>query len=190
MASIHLLTNISAPAGKSQRYAKPELERRFLLDSLPPGAVSKTVRIIDRYFLGTRLRLRQMVEATGDSSSTFYKLTQKVPAPDGAPGLLSTIYLSKQEYALLAELPASVLHKTRYRIPPFGVDVFDSPLDGLYLAEVEFDDAAAMDAFIPPPWIVAEVTRDSRFAGGRLVTLNSADLRKLLSHFNLHSATE
>lgn len=182
-----MLTNISAPAGKSLRYAKPELERRFLLAGKPPGAIRKTVRIIDRYFLGTRLRLRQMVEATDDSSSTFYKLTQKVPAPDGAPGLLSTIYLSKEEYALFAELPASVLCKTRYSIPPFGIDVFDSPLDGLYLAEAEFDDNAAMDAFSPPPWILAEVTRDSRFSGGRLVTLNSADLKELLSQFNLHS---
>jgi len=109
-----------------------------------------------------------------------------VPAPDGAPGLISTIYLSKEEYALLATLPAAELRKTRYSVPPFGVDVFDSPLDGLIMAEAEFDDIAAMEAFSPPSWIVAEVTRDSRFAGGRLATLSLTDLKALLSQFNLH----
>ena len=180
------LTNTSAPAGKSQRYAKPERERRFLLASQPPGEIEKTVHIIDRYFLGTRLRLRQMVETAGDSAKTFYKLTHKVPAPDGAPGLLSTTYLNEKEFALLATIPGSVLRKTRYSIPPFGVDVFESPLGGLILAEVEFDDDAAMNAFSPPPWVVAEVTRDSRFTGGHLVTQRSGDLEALLSLFDLH----
>lgn len=179
-------TNTSAPPGKSLRYAKPERERRFLLANQPPGEITKTVHITDRYFLGTRLRLRKMVETTGDFAKTFYKLTQKVPAPDGAPGLLSTIYLNQEEFVLLATLPGSLLRKTRHSIPPFGVDVFESPLDGLFLAEVEFDDDATMNAFSPPSWIVAEVTRDSRFTGGHLVTQRPGDLRALLSSFDLH----
>jgi CYTH domain-containing protein len=187
---ISTLTNTSAPAGKSQRYAKPERERRFLLASQPPGEIKKTVRIVDRYFLGTRLRLRQMVETGGDSAKTFYKLTQKVPAPDGAPGLLSTVYLNEKEFALLATIPGSTLRKTRHSIPPFGVDVFESPLAGLFLAEVEFDDDASMIAFSPPPWIVAEVTRDSPFTGGHLVSLRPSDLEALLLPFDLHSGAE
>lgn len=187
---MNTLTNTSAPPGKSQRYAKPERERRFLLARQPPGKITKTVHITDRYFLGTRLRLRQMAETGDGSAEKFYKLTQKVPAPDGAPGLLSTIYLNAREFSLLAALPGSTLSKTRYSIPPFGVDAFESPLRGLFLAEVEFDDEAAMNAFIPPPWIVAEVTRDCRFTGGHLVTLRLGDLRALLSPFNLHPIAE
>jgi len=185
---MRLLTNISAPAGKSLRYSKRELERRFLLGSKPRGEVVKVVQIIDRYFLGTRLRLRQMRSARGDVTSTIFKLTQKVPAPDGAPGLISTMYLSQEEYALLAALPAAELRKTRYSMPPFGVDVFDSPLDGLIMAEVEFDDIDALETFSPPSWVITEVTRDGRFTGGHLATLGVADLKALLSQFNLHSA--
>lgn len=175
--------NPSAPPGKSRRYARPERERRFLLAGRPTGAVEKTTCIIDRYLLGTRLRLRQMIETQGTSTSTYYKLTQKVPAPDGGPGLISTAYLNVGEYTLLATLAAAVVRKTRYSVPPFGVDAYDAPLEGLFLAEVEFDDDLAMNAFQPPPWIVAEVTLDSRFSGGHLAAMESGDLIELLAAF-------
>ncbi len=178
-----MLANPSAPPGKSQRYAKPERERRFLLTRVPAGEIVKTATITDRYLLGTRLRLRLMVEAQGEASRTYYKLTQKIPAPDGGPGLLSTTYLNEEEFALLATLPGSVLRKTRYSIPPFGVDVFDRPLDGLILAECEFDDDAAMHSFKPPAWILAEVTFDLRFTGGSLATMDPVDLTRLLTPF-------
>jgi CYTH domain-containing protein len=182
--------NPSAPPGKSQRYAKPERERRFLLAARPHDPVEKTTSIVDRYLVGTRLRLRQMAENQGTSTSTYYKLTQKVPAPDGGPGLLSTTYLSLEEYTLLATLPAAVLRKTRYSVPPFGIDAYDAPLSGLFLAEVEFDDDVAMNAFEPPPWVVAEVTLDSRFTGGHFATMQSGDLIELLSAFGLPSARQ
>jgi CYTH domain-containing protein len=180
--------NPSAPAGKSARYAKPERERRFLAAGLAAGAADRTAQIIDRYLVGTRLRLRKMIESHGTSTNTYYKLTQKVPAPDGGPGLISTTYLNLDEYDLLATLPAAVLRKTRYSVPPFGVDEYAAPLGGLFVAEVEFDDDAAMQAFSPPPWVVAEVTLDSRFTGGHFATMRSEDLVRLLSAFGLNPA--
>lgn len=77
------------------------------------------------------------------------------------------------------------MRKTRYSIPPFGVDVFDAPLGGLIVAECEFDDDATMRSFVPPAWILAEVTSDSRYTGGRLATLHTGDLAKLLSPFGV-----
>ena len=126
-----------------------------------------------------------MIETQGSSTHTYYKLTQKIPGPDGGPGLLCTTYLNSEEYSLLASLPAAVLSKTRYSIPPFGVDEFEGPLKGLFLGEAEFEDDAAMAAFNPPPWIVAEVTRDLRFSGGNVVTMRSDELATLLSEFGL-----
>ncbi|HEY1891335.1 MAG TPA: hypothetical protein VGG63_13055 [Steroidobacteraceae bacterium] len=179
------LVNPSAPAGKSARYAKPELERRFLAAGVPGGAVDKTAYIVDRYLVGTRLRLRQMIETRGAVTSTYCKFTQKVPAPDGGPGLISTTYLNPDEYELLATLPAAILRKTRYSVPPFGIDEYEAPLAGLYVAEVEFDDDAAMRAFSPPPWVIAEVTLDSRFTGGHFAKMQPEDLTVLLSAFGL-----
>lgn len=177
--------NPSAPAGKSQHYARPERERRFLLAGAPPGAVERTRHIVDRYLLGTRLRLRQTVESTGGNTDTYYKLTQKVPAPDGGPGLVSTTYLSLEEHTLLASLPAAVLRKTRHSIPPFGIDAYEAPLRGLFMAEVEFTEDAAMNAFSPPTWVVAEVTLDSRFTGGHFVTMRPGELAGLLAAFGI-----
>jgi CYTH domain-containing protein len=179
------LINPSAPAGKSQRYARPERERRFLLRKVPDGTITKTADITDRYFSGTRLRLRQMREKTGDTIRTFHKLTQKMAAPDGSPGLLSTLYLSEEEFVFFSALSGALLRKTRYSIAPFGVDVFAPPLSGLILAECEFDDDATMSSFVPPGWIVAEVTSDSRFTGGQLATMDPANLTELLLHFGV-----
>lgn len=182
-----VITNPSAPAGKSLQYARLERERRFLLAELPAGEIVRRTNITDRYLSGTRLRLRRMVEARGDAAHTYYKFTQKIPGRDAGPGLLTTTYLSREEFDLLAVLPGSTLRKVRYSIPPFGIDVFESPLSGLILAECEFEDDASMQSFVPPAWILAEVTRDLHFTGGQLARMSPEDLPELLLPFGLTS---
>lgn len=63
--------------------------------------------------------------------------------------------------ALLA-LCLTILSKTRHRIPVgahvFEVDVFDGPLAGLILAEVEL--RAPDEPFERPAWLAEEVTHD------------------------------
>ena len=171
------MLNPSAPPGKSERYARRELERRFLLAAPPAGPVTSTMHLFDRYLEGTRLRLRKKVDETG----THYKLTQKVPAPDGLPGLLTTIYLDEAEYALIATLPARTLEKTRRNIGGLFVDQFAPPLSALCIAEIEFDDEATMRAFVPPSFAIAEVTGDVRFTGGRYAGMTGAELETLLA---------
>jgi CYTH domain-containing protein/CHAD domain-containing protein len=50
------------------------------------------------------------------------------------------------------------------------IDVYDGALDGLRTAEVEFDSRQAADAFVPPPWLGAELTGDARYANQTLAT--------------------
>src|SRR5262245_26286823 len=101
------LENPSAPPGKSGKYARPELERRFLLAEMLPGKIERTAEITDRYLNGTRLRLRRMTVRTAKHDArVFYKLTQKVPLPQGGPGLITTVYLSEDEHERLAAVPA------------------------------------------------------------------------------------
>jgi CYTH domain-containing protein len=185
MRKMSVPDNPSAPPGRSQHYARAERERRFLLAEFPPGAITKTARIIDRYFPATRLRLRLTLEAAGATLRTYYKLTQKNPAPDGGPGQLTTLYLNQTEFELLATLPGATLRKTRYSVPPLGIDVFDPPLAGLTLAECEFEDEACENSFVPPAWALAEVTTDARFTGGRLATMSPTDLPEMLSAFGV-----
>ncbi len=171
-----------APTGKGTKYARHERERRFLLDEVPSGGVVRTQWIEDRYIDGTRIRLRR---STVDGDAPTYKLTQKVPAPDGGPGLITTMYLDEAEYAAFAAMPAASLTKTRHSVPPYGVDVFEGPLAGLLLAEVEYDDDEAMSSFTPLIPVVAEVTTDVRFSGGRLAATSPTDLARLLVDFGL-----
>lgn len=180
------MINASAPPGKSDKYALPERERRFLLREVPPAArLAQTIAITDRYLAGTRLRLRQWIETAAGATGTVFKLTQKVPAAGGGPGLLTTIYLTRAEYDVFAALPADVLRKVRHRAPPIVVDVFDPPLDGLVLAEAEFASEDEMRSFTPPAFAIAEVTSDPRFTGGRLAVTAREELLRLLAEFGV-----
>ena len=125
-------------------------ERRFLLAGPPPpAAVTGRRRITDRYLPGTRLRLRRIDYL--HSADREFKFTQKVPAspPGYVQGLITSTYLSAAEYDLLATLPAAVLSKTRLSVPPLGIDVFEPPLHGLIMADVEFSTDSER-AVIPP----------------------------------------
>jgi CYTH domain-containing protein len=180
--------NASAPPGKELKYARRERERRFLLRSGPDRPAERTVRIVDRYLASTRLRLRRAIETAGSGAGTertVYKLTQKVPGPDGEPALITTMYLTRGEYRALSKVPAATLHKTRHSIPPLGVDVFEGPLRGLVLAEAEFDDDASMRDFAAPAGAVAEVTRDGRLSGGRLAVMKAAELVAVLREYDV-----
>jgi CYTH domain-containing protein len=175
----------SAPPGKDLKYALIERERRFLLAGPVEGPFTRTVSITDHYLTGTRVRLRRAVELTDDGEQPVYKLTQKIPAPSGRPGLITTIYLNEEEHQVFAALPAAVLHKTRHSVPPFGVDVFEGALEGLYLAEAEFASDEEMAEFFPPPFVTAEVTGDPRLTGGNLAIVTRPDLAGALADYGL-----
>jgi len=169
----------------SSKYARIERERRFLLERFPhPAEVSRVRYLTDRYILGTSVRLRRQCE---DGAAAVFKLTQKTPSPSGETlwGLITTIYLTEAEYAVFAALPAQALTKTRHSIPPFGIDVFEGTLEGLFLAEAEFDCDAAADALLLPPFISAEVTHDPRFTGGRLARATRSEVGAWLQEFGI-----
>ncbi|WP_042433861.1 hypothetical protein [Streptacidiphilus anmyonensis] len=179
----------SASAGRAGKYALVERERRFLLATAPERSQATEVRhITDRYLTGTRIRLRR-VDHLAPIPPEF-KLTQKVPAdrPGPVQGTITNTYLTETEYDVFAVLPASVLTKTRLSIPPLGIDVFDAPLHGLVLAEAEFTTDEDMYAFEPPSDIVAEVTDDPRFTGGRLVQAHRTDLVSWLDDYGIKLA--
>jgi len=164
------------------RYARAEIERRWILSEPPDPTEAVAVRhLVDRYIIGTRLRLRLQVEEGGP---TLRKFTQKLPDPEprtrGRQGLLTNTYLSEDEYDVLAALPALELRKTRYSVAPFGVDVFEGPRAGLVLAEIEFPTEDEADRSPIPATSVVEVSHDPRFTGGRLVRTGADELRSWL----------
>jgi CYTH domain-containing protein len=167
------------------KYARVERERRFLLDQFPNDArVVRIRRITDFYLDGTALRLRKQSE---DDGPTTFKLTQKIAAPasGGQQGFITSMYLTEAEFRVLSQLPGKKLSKVRYSVPPFGIDVFEDALEGLLLAEAEFDSAAAADAVTVPSFISREVSADDRFTGGRLIRASRQDIKAWLLEYGI-----
>jgi CYTH domain-containing protein len=150
------------------KYARIERERRFLLAGPPAGLDALTCRDIeDRYLANSGLRLRWV----GGQDGVQYKLTQK-RAIDSTRGWITTIYLDRNEFNLLAALPGRVLRKRRYRYPHagtlFAIDVFEAPLDGLVLAEAEAATDAQLGVLPELPLRNIEVTERPEFRGDYL----------------------
>ena len=170
------------------KYARIERERRFLMAQFPQNVeVERVRRITDYYLENTALRLRVQVD---DGSSPVFKLTQKIPAPGAGAqqGWITTMYLGEQDFLILSRLPSGRLDKTRYSVPPFGIDVFEGVLKGLILAEAEFDSSSSADALQIPPFVIGEVTNDARFTGGELVRTTREGLAAVLKEYGLAAA--
>ena len=165
-----------------RKYERVERERRYLLRALPPGLelTAPHAQITDNYITGTRLRLRK--HRWVPTNEWTLKLTQKhaPQPPDFSRTLITSIYLNEYEYEVLSVFEGNELRKNRYPYEHEGrlysVDVFLGDLRGLVTAETDFDDDEEMDAFPPPPFAHADVSRDELFTGARLVGLTAEDL--------------
>jgi len=152
---------------KRARYAKPEYERRFLLDELPNGLVAP-VRMRDRYLSDTRLRLRRI--ETMDGETIELKLGHKWrPDPDDPRVILHTsVYLDENEHRLISSLPGDDLVKVRHRVsgePNWAIDRYESPNEGVVILEINFVDVEEAGAFDPPGFVSGDVTGEARYTG-------------------------
>ena len=75
--------------------------------------------------------------------------------------------------------------KTRYSVPPLGVDEFTGALSGLVMGEIEFETADEEARFPSPAESALEVTLDERFTGGRLAVMDRPELLALLAAMDL-----
>jgi CYTH domain-containing protein len=185
-----LSESINAVTERAGKYARFELEQRFLVARLPEQAIGvRGWRVSDRYIKDTQLRLRRMEPLHG--GETIFKLGQKdVPSPPAFSRMtITNIYLSEGEYAVLAQLAAHELRKVRHEIEHdhrMSVDIFEAHLAGLVLAEIGFDTAEQMDRPLDPPsWLGPEVSNDIRFTGGALASLppqRATELIRQIAH--------
>ena len=173
------------------KYARIERERRYLLQDLPEGLsrADHHLQITDNYISGTRLRLRKVRDP--QTNKWVVKFTQKF-APDTDDLSRTTItntYLNPIEADTLAIFEANEIRKNRYHFEfegrQFSVDMFLGDLFGLVLAEVSFDNDDELENFSPPPFVLAEVTNNELFSGGRLSQLSFADLKDELIRLGL-----
>lgn len=165
-------------------YARIERERRYVLQDLPEGLtrVDPHLQITDNYITGTRLRLRKVRDPR--TNKWTVKFTQKfAPDPsDLSRTIITNTYLNALEAETLSIFNGNEIRKNRYHFDfdgkRFAIDMFLGDLFGLVLAEVGFDNDADLDSFPQPPFVLADVTNNELFSGGKLSELKFTDVRE------------
>ena len=144
-----------------------EIERRFLVDVLPEP-LPRPCRIVQGYLMTSPAAVRVR------SADGTFTLTIK-----SGTGLRRTEIersLSAAEFDALWEVATDLrIEKRRHRIDldhgaVAELDLFDGDLAGKRLVEVEFDQVARAEQFVPPAWFGDEVTQDGRYTNASLAT--------------------
>ena len=133
-----------------------EIERKYLIDTLPEDYQDYPCRHIEQAYLNTDpvIRIRK--------DNNKHELTYK------SKGLMA-----REEYTLLTKIDGRLIRKKRYMIPlndslTIELDVFEDDLAPLLLAEVEFPDKASALSFTPPEWFGTDVTFSSEYHNSTL----------------------
>lgn len=143
-----------------------EIERKYLINSLPEHLEAYPVRIIEQGYLCTSpvVRIRR--------DNDRYELTYK------SKGLMSreeyNLPLDKASYEhLKSKIDGRLISKKRYMIPltdtlTIELDIFEDDLAPLILAEVEFPDEESALSFTPPDWFGEDVTFSGKYHNSAL----------------------
>jgi len=151
-----------------------ELERKFRLDgglrSVPGDLERCGSSEIRQGYLAVDGAVSVRVRDAGDCTLTV-KWRTEADGPGERGELEWTIARQRFESAWPATAGRRVV-KTRHRVGldrhTVEIDVFHDELDGLVVAEVEFDSPDALRSFEPPPWFGDEVTDDRRYRNASL----------------------
>jgi CYTH domain-containing protein/CHAD domain-containing protein len=145
-----------------------ECERKFLVEAVPDDLDSSAPVELRQGYLAADDRRSVRVRDAGTGGCTL-----TVKAGSGVERTELEWSITRQEFeAAWPHTGSQRIEKTRHLIP-FGdhvieLDVFGGTLDGLVVAEVEFDSISASDDFEPPGWFGRDVTDDGRYTNASL----------------------
>jgi CYTH domain-containing protein/8-oxo-dGTP pyrophosphatase MutT (NUDIX family) len=152
-----------------------EIERKFLLNYVPQRVETGAGTPIRQAYLWTSDEQEARIRQQGKR----YSFTMK--AGSGLTREETEISLTRKQFdALWPQTEDLRVEKTRHRVTWHGrtveVDIFGGPLEGLRLAEVEFEDEEQAAAFDPPPWCGKEVTGDPLFLNRTLADMDEQSI--------------
>ena len=148
-----------------------EIERKFLVEQPPADLETHPSGRIEQGYIaitedGVEVRIRRY----GDEAFLTIK------SGGGEERLEEEIEIGDRRFQSLWPLTEGRrISKRRYRIPYergalVELDIYTGALQGLVIAEVEFDSSAAASAFAPPGWFGSEVTDEPEYKNKRLAT--------------------
>ena len=162
---------------------RTEIHRAFLIEGLPEPLTraSAHIQIFDNYIADTRLRIRSVRDPETAGWTRILQQRFPVNADDLSELKFAEIYLNDTEHAHFEIFEGTEIRKNRYFHEfdgrTFAFDVYMGKLWGLNIARLEFETAAELDRFEPPPFAVVEITNDPFFLGEVLVTKSFEDVR-------------
>lgn len=147
-----------------------EIERKFLIKELPDLTNRPCLHLEQGYLcLGDKEEVRLRITTPSHFQSNYLLTVKK------GTGLVrgeEEISLLKEQFVGLWPLTIGRrLTKKRYLIfanPDIEVDVFEGPLEGLIVAEVEFKNEEDANSFHPPDWMGKDVTNDEYYKNRHL----------------------
>ncbi|MCW3099977.1 MAG: hypothetical protein JWL77_5595 [Chthonomonadaceae bacterium] len=151
----------------SEKASGREIERKFLVRTLPDLAKVKHERVVQGYLAvdadGTEVRLRRKGEN--------YFMTVKT-GEGVSRGEIERELTESQFDAFWPATEGKRLEKVRYELPYqdhlIELDLYRGVLEGLQIAEVEFDTESQSAAFTPPDWFGREVTTETAYKNHHL----------------------
>lgn len=146
----------------SEKASDRETERKYLVHTLPDLTQAKHAQIVQGYLAvdadGTEVRLRRKGES--------YFLTVKT-GEGVSRGQIEREITESQFNAFWPATEGKRLEKERYELPYqdhlIELDLYRGALEGLQVAEVEFDTESRSAAFTPPDWFGREVTMETAY---------------------------
>ena len=145
-----------------------EIERKFLVQTLPPDLHTYTSKKITQGYLaitedGAEIRLRKKENVYFQTAKSGQGLTRHEVETE----------LNKNQFDMFWPLTEGKrVEKRRYEIS-YGnwiieLDIYEGQLEGLVTAEVEFKSQEDAEIFAPPVWMDQEVTQDDRYKNRNL----------------------
>lgn len=151
-----------------------EIERKFLVIEPPRELIDYPNHKIEQGYLSATDGLEVRLRKKGD------KYYQTAKSEGGLVRREVEIELSREQFEALWPLTEGKrVEKTRYEIKYEGflieLDIYSSNLQGLIVAEVEFNSVDQSKAFSPPGWFGNEVTHDKRYKNKHLASDENPD---------------
>jgi CYTH domain-containing protein/CHAD domain-containing protein len=167
IATIH-----PAPATDAASAVPVERERRFLVEEIPSDLALDAGVAIEQGYLAVDAAMSVRVRTADGRGSVTIKAATEAGSGSAERIELEWPVAGAVVESLWPHTAGRRIEKTRHRLrvadAPVELDRFGGLLDGLVVAEVEFESADTLATFEPPGWFGAEVTDDARYSNAAL----------------------
>lgn len=160
---------------------KFEIERKWLLSSLPDAVMGITPIEYERYFLPSEQGEEIRIQKVGDK----YTYQKKIEVPGVGRERAEDRGISEEEFLELKKTAIGSILRTRYDLSSIvAIQVYHGKHEGLIRYEVEFQSVDESEAFQPEPWAGREITDSPLGRDSRLLFMSDDEFQEELRRYS------